>query len=456
MKNKFLIILAMVVGAQFFQACEGNLNIDPPTALDASVGFKTRQDVNAALLGCYNSLQSGNYYGLRFWALADLYAGSLIHTGTFPSFAQFANRNLLANNAEITNMWNTIYVGVNRTNNVIASAPGVNDPAFNVNNALGEARLLRAFHYFNLLLAFGGSPSGYNQSDGVGVPLFTSPTLSADDAAPKPRATEAEVWTQILDDLNFAVANLNENNGIGRANKQVANALKARMHLVRREWQQALDAANSVINSNRYTLLSGANYANIYLSKNSTETIWELQFDANNTNSIAFFYYPVALGGRNEITSSTPLRDLHEAGDVRRAVNVTTSPANKTQKYTRVAGEDNVQIIRLAEMYLIRAEALARLNRDAQDITDALTNLNVIRSRAGLPDFTSTDPAAIIDAILKERIIEFAHEGHRWFDVRRTSRLASVGLTQEFRALWPIPEREVDTSKGLIAQNSGY
>lgn len=456
MKNKFLIILAMVVGAQFFQACEGNLDLDPPTALDASVGFKTRQDVNAALLGCYNSLQSANYYGLRYWALADLYAGTLIHTGTFPSFAQFANRNLLADNAEITNMWNTIYVGVNRANNVIASAPGVNDPAFNVNNALGEARLLRAFHYYNLLLAFGGSPTGFNQSNGAGVPLFTEPTLSADDAAAKPRSTEAEVWTQILDDLNFAATNLNDNNGIGRVNKQVANALKARMHLARGEWQQALEAANSVISSNRYTLLGSANYANIFLSKNSSETIWELQFDANNTNSIAFFYYPVALGGRNEITSSTPLRDLHEANDVRRAVNVTTTPANKTQKYTRVAGEDNVQIIRLAEMYLIRAEALARLNRNAQDITDALTNINIIRTRAGLPDFTSTDPAAIIDAVLKERVIEFAHEGHRWFDIRRTGRLSSIGLTQEFRALWPIPLREVQTSGDIIKQNTGY
>ncbi len=456
MKNKLFIILALIVGAQFFQACKGNLEIEPFTALDASVGFKTRQDVNAALLGCYNSLQNGSYYGLRFWALGDLYSGTLIHTGTFPSFAQFANRNLLANNVEVTNMWNTIYAGINRTNNVIASAPGVNDPAFNVNNALGEARLLRAFHYFNLLCIFGGSPQGFNQANGLGVPLFTTPTLSAADAAPKARASEAEVWTQIFDDLNFALANLDENNGVGKVNKQVANALKARMHLLRGEWQQALDAATAVINSNRYTLLPGANYANIFLSKNSSETIWELQFDANNTNSIAFFYYPVALGGRNEITSSTALRDLHEAGDVRRAVNVTTSPANKTQKYTRVAGEDNVQIIRLAEMYLICAEALARLNRNAQDITDALANLNVIRTRAGLPDFTSTDPNAIIDAVLKERIIEFAHEGHRWIDVRRTGRLSSIGLTQEFRALWPIPEREVDTSKGVITQNPGY
>lgn len=456
MKNKFLKILALVMALPFFQACNDNLEIDPFTSLDASVGFKTKQDVEAALLGCYSAVQNENYYGLRYWALADVYAGTITHTGTFPSFAQFANRNLLANNVELTNMWNAIYRGINRANNVIASAPGVNDPTFNLNNTLGEARLLRAFHYYNLLMVFGGAPGGFN-TNGEGVPIFTTPTLSASDATPKPRASETEVWTQILDDLNFALANLNDNNGIGRLNKQSATALKARIHLVRKEYAEAAAAAESVIASNRYSLLPGASYANIWLSKNSSETIWELQFDANNTNAIAFFYYPTAQGGRNEITSSAALRDLHEDGDLRKAVNVTTSaPLNKTLKYTRVAGEDNVQIIRLAEMHLIRAEALARLNRNADDITNALAALNTIRNRAGLPDFTSSDPAGIIAAVLKERVIEFAHEGHRWLDIRRTGAYASIGITQEFRALWPIPEFEVNTSGGVIKQNDGY
>ncbi|MFN7116545.1 MAG: RagB/SusD family nutrient uptake outer membrane protein, partial [Saprospiraceae bacterium] len=419
----------------------------------ASTGFKTKQDVDAALLGCYNSLQSGNYYGLRIWALPDVYTGTLTHTGTFPSWAQFANRSILPDNAEIGGMWNTIYVGINRANNVIASAPGVNDPSFNVNNALGEARLLRAFHYFNLLYLFGGSPAGFNKPNGVGVPIFDKPTLSAADATPKTRNTEAQVWTFIFDDLNFALTNLNDNNGIGRINKNVARALKARIHQARGEWAEAEAAANEVIATNRYTLLSGANYANIFLSKNSTETIWELQFDANNVNSIAFFYYPVAQGGRNEITSATALRNLHEMGDLRLPVNVTTgTPANKTLKYTRVAGEDNVQIFRLAEMYLIRAEAAARLNKGEA----ARADLNVIRKRAGLPEITSTDSNELITAILKERTIEFAHEGLRWFDIRRTGMLASIGITQEFRALMPLPQREIDTAAGVVAQNTGY
>jgi starch-binding outer membrane protein, SusD/RagB family len=456
MKHNFLKILALIMTVQFFPACESNLEIEPFTALDGSVGFQTRQDVDAALLGCYSSIQSANYYGLRYWAFGDLYTGTLTHTGTFPSFAQFANRNLLANNVELNNMWNTIYAGINRANNVIASAPRVEDPAFNVDNAVGEARLLRAFHYFNLLAVFGGSPTGFNQN-GLGLPIFTTPTLSADDAEPRPRVSEAEVWTQILDDLNFAIDNLNENNGIGRANKQVATALKARMHLVRKEYAEAAAAAESVINSGRFSLLPGDSYANIFLTKNSTETIWELQFDVNNTNAIAFFYYPTAFGGRNEITSSAELNDLHEEGDLRQETNVTTAaPTNKTLKYTRVAGEDNVQIIRLAEMYLIRAEALAWLSKDAGDINLALDALNVIRNRAGLPDFESTDADEVIAATLRERVLEFAHEGHRWLDIRRTGRFSDLGITEEFRVLWPIPEREINTAGGVIEQNPGY
>lgn len=453
MKKAFIKILALLLVVLAMPSCEKNLDLEPWTALDASSGFKTKQDVEAALLGCYNSLQNGNYYGLRFFALADIHAGTLTHTGTFPSFAQFSTRNILANNVELNNMWNSIYVGINRANNVIASAPRIEDPSFNVNNALGEARLLRAFHYFNLICAFGGSPDGFNKSTGVGVPLRVNPTLTPDDAAPRERATEAETWALILEDLNFAAANLNENNGIGRLNKQSAMALKARMHLFRGEWADAAAAASSVIASNRYTLLSGANYANIWLTKNSTETIWELQFDANNTNSIAFFYYPAANGGRNEMSSSSALANLHEAGDLRKAVNVTaTTPVNKTLKYTRVAGEDNVQIIRLAEMYLTRAEALARQGQ----VAEARADLNLIRTRAGLPDVTSSDQNAVIDAILKERVIEFAHEGHRWWDLRRTNNVASVGITQPFRALWPIPEAEVNASGGKVVQNDQY
>jgi hypothetical protein len=446
MKNIFKISI-IIAAFGFFQACDNNLELEPYTALDASVGFKTKQDVDAALLGAYNAIQSSNYFGLQLQVLPDLYADNINHTGTFPTYAQIFNRQVLADNSNIGGLWNQVYIGVNRANNVIASVPTVKDPSFNANNAIGEARLLRAFHYFNLVTLFGGSPAGFNKSGGFGVPIYTVPTLSAEDAAPKAKSSEEEVWKLILEDINFAVANLAVTNGNGRANKNVALALKARVHAVRNE-----AAASEVINSKRHTLLTTANYQNIWLSQNSTEAIWELQFDINNTNSVTFWYYPTANGGRNEFTSSNSLRDAHEAGDVRRVVNVSTAPANKTIKYTRVNGIDNVLLIRLAEMHLIRAEAYANLNRTAE----SLTELNAIRKRAGLSDATETTTAGLVNAILKERRVEFAHEGLRWLDLRRTGRWNATGLTEDFRSRWPIPQREVQTSAGLITQNTGY
>jgi hypothetical protein len=207
-----------------------------------------------------------------------------------------------------------------------------------------------------------------------------------------------------------------------------------------------------VITTGGYTLMTGANYANQFLSPNLSETIWELQFDATNTNQVAFFYYPTANGGRNEVSTSTALNTAHEANDVRKAVNfTTTAPASKTLKYSKVGGTDNIQMIRLSEMYLIRSEALAQQNK-----VGAIGELNKIRLRSGLAAATDSTQAGLLTALEKERRIEFAHEGHRWFDLRRYNKTNLVGITQTFRNLWPIPQREKDTSKGVIAQNPGY
>ncbi|MFN4912563.1 MAG: RagB/SusD family nutrient uptake outer membrane protein, partial [Bacteroidota bacterium] len=148
----------------------------------------------------------------------------------------------------------------------------------------------------------------------------------------------------------------------------------------------------------------------------------------------------------------------HEVGDLRRGINVTVAapgiPANKTRKFSRTAGDDNIILIRLAELYLIRAEARAR--KTPSDIAGAQADLNVIRTRAGLAPTTAATTADLILAIQQERRIELAHEGHRWFDLRRYNNYGAVGITEAFRSLWPIPQREVLTSGNIITQNSGY
>ncbi|MFM7454660.1 MAG: RagB/SusD family nutrient uptake outer membrane protein, partial [Cyanobium sp.] len=181
-KLKFLLL---AVGMVSIVSCSKVLDQQPQASLSPETAFSTRTGVEAGLLGIYDGFQSGDHYGLAIWIYADLYADNLSHTGTFPTFAQMANKQLLADNTNIGAMWNRIYNTINRANNVIVQAEKLNDPAFNKIAAIGEARALRAIAYFDLLRFFGGTTGGYGKTGGVGVPLFTLPTLSPADGAPK-------------------------------------------------------------------------------------------------------------------------------------------------------------------------------------------------------------------------------------------------------------------------------
>lgn len=468
MKLRYKFIFTLVtLGALVNASCQKEvLDQSPQASLPAATAIKDAASVNAAILGIYSAMQSGNYYGLRYQAFADLYADNMSHTGTFPSFAQIANKAILTDNTEGTNMWNSMYSGVNRANLVIAAIPNITDGALNKDQRMAEARALRAMIYFDLIRYWGGSNTGFNKAGGVGVPLRLTPTLTEADAAPTARATEAAVLAQVVADLDYAigVASFGNTNTNGRISKDAAKALKARVALYMGDYATAEALATDVIASGRYTLTPGATYKDIWANKNTKESLWEIQFEPTNSNSIAFFYYTTATGGRNEIATSTSLNNAHEAGDLRKSVNASTQGGSatnlKTLKYTRVStGDDNVVLFRLSELYLIRAEA--RALKPSPDLVGSLADINVIRARAGLANSTASTAADLLTAVMQERRIELAHEGHRFFDLKRNNLLATTlssnfSGNNAFRALWPIPQRETLNSGGVIAQNTGY
>jgi hypothetical protein len=473
MKLNYKLVLTLIsLSALLGTSCEKEtLDQKPQASLDASTAIKDASSVTAATLGIYSGFQSGNYWGLRYFAFSDMYADNINHVGTFPSFSAIWNVAILPDNTEVSAMWNSMYSTINRANTVIAAVPGIADQSVVKDNVLAEARILRANVYFDLIRYWGGSKTGFNQAGGVGVPLVLTPTLVEADAKPKARATEAAVMGQVITDLDFAigVSTFGNTNVAGRVGKDYAKALRARVALYMGDYATAQNYATELIGSSRYTLTAGADYKNIWALKNTKESLWEIQYEPTNSNSIAFFYYTTATGGRNEIATSSGLNTAHEAGDLRQAINATATGGAatnlKTLKFTRVAtGDDNVVMFRLSELYLIRAEARAQLGTD---LVGALADLNVVRTRAGLAaNTTATTTATLMTAILKERRIEFAHEGHRFFDLKRTNLLATtIGATyfgisgtidNTFRALWPIPQRETLTSGGIIAQNTGY
>jgi hypothetical protein len=452
-KYSFIAFISMAFAVSSCDILDSQL---PQEQLAPEQVWVDNSSVQAALIGAYSSLQSANYYGLRFFAFAGMSADEISWTGTFPTFGQIANRQVLANNVELTNYWNVAYAGINRANNIIANVPGITDAALNKDVAIAEARFLRALHYMGLLSWFGGTPTGFANSAGLGVPLITTPTITPGDAVPQPRATEAEVWALINSDLEFAIEKLPVG-GVARANKNAAIGLKARAALYQGDWAEAEARASSIITGTGSDLLPI--FADLFLAKNSSESLFELQFDPVNSNTIAFFFFPTSRGGRNELAPSIDFLAAHQVGDARLRVNngsAAPNPAAGTSaKHFRITGgDDNVIILRKGEMYLIAAEAAAKANAANLDKSNQL--INAIRNRAGLAPVTATSVQEVEDFVINERRFELAFEGHRWFDLRRTNRVVSLFNIETFRALMPIPEREVLTSDGVIAQNPNY
>lgn len=451
MKKQFLIFL---LGSVIVSGCNKILTQKPSSQLDATTAFTTGPAVNAGLLGCYNAFQNQFYYGDDYTLLCDLEADGLVHTGSYPTWEQVANRAITPDNVDVQDVWDQIYAGINRVNTIIASAPLITTGGFDSVPALGEAKFLRAFMYFDLMRFWGGTPSGYSDPNGQGVPLVLAPTYTAQEAQPHARATAGQVFSQILSDLNYAVANAPSTNALGRATSLTALAFKARVELYIGMYDSAAADAEQVMGT-----LGGLSnpYPAIFAAKNQMpESIFELQFSATNQNGLYFYYF-----GRDEVATSTSLEQAYQPQDARLPINFYQAPdasgneVNATQKYDNPDGSQDISLIRLSEMYLIDAEAIMR--GTSQNMAAALADINAVRARAGETLDATNSPTQLLTDILNENRLEFPAEAHRWFDLRRLGLPVTMfSISDSTKVLWPIPQYEVLTSGGVITQNPGY
>ena len=238
-------------------------------------------------------------------------------------------------------------------------------------------------------------------------------------------------------------------------------ALKARVHLYQREWQQAYDLADAVITSGEFSLLPS--YQAVFESEQNAEEILSIPYTTTDGNALAFWFFSSAADGRWGFAPSFDLASSFTAADERFdvAYQFDVDGDDYGNKYTDITlGADDVPVIRLAEVYLIRAEAAARLG----DLDQAIADLNVIRNRAGLADIDETvidTQTEVLLEVLEQRRLELFYEGHRFFDLRRFDDLAEVAALMDdlnltgFRLLFPIPQREIDANPALT-QNPGY
>jgi len=466
MKNLKLILLYTV--ALSFFACEKVTEQVPESLITGSNFFKTASDADNAIVGCYDAMQ-GNPSAFVMWGdgRTDVFAGT---ERSFTTELEVISGNVGSANGYAT--WNFLYSAMNRINNVLKYVPPMSDPALTARKEriLGEAYFLRGLVYFYLARTFENAPLVLEPYEGGTANLY--PSLSNRQALFAQVDTDLKAALDRVPDVPFGTALENK----GRATKAAIRSTLADLYLWQKKYADAAEMARLVITSPaNYSLVAGNNFASIFTAKNTTESIFEIQYNytyqEGNTNSLTDLFLPLGAAytaGNWRYQPSTvvldalPVNDLRRAGTFRNSGSVPAPYRDPNQTYilkypgtvaNNVLQQDANRIVyRLAEIILFRAEAL---NEDGKT-GEAIPLLNQIRSRANVGNTDAVTQAEVRLAIEKERLSELVYEGKRYYDLIRTGRYAAVtGYTNVNWLRWPIPASELIINPNLVP-NPGY
>jgi len=451
---KFGAALAAAITLSLTVGCSSVLDTEPYDRIAANSEIVDAATAQAAINGAYDALQGTGMYGQYLEVSSALVSHEAEWAGTFQYLGDMAVNRMTADNAAVSTMWTSHYQQIDRDNTVLLHVPDVaNIPDAARDEILGQAHFLRALSYHNLVKYWGS------------VPMPLVPVSKPSDASNYTRAAVADIYTQILSDLDQAATLVKNTTDTRRVSVTAIRALRARVLLYRAsitgattDYQGALDAANAALAGN--DALTAVPFASLFTATgtNTAEDIFRVSFSTAERNSLANYYLAA---GRFEAAATNEIYNAFEANDIRRGVTLALRPnsTNKYQamKFPTLTGTENPHVIRRAEVVLIKAEALARLN----DLGGAVTEYNNVRARAGLPahvlgvDVTTQDQ--VLAAIDHERQVELAFEGDRFPNlVRRGTAVAALGISDRaFQAIFPIPITEITTSPKLT-QNSGY
>lgn len=447
-KSTYLILGVIAVAAA---SCKKYLDVTPrDQVLDTQTIFDGNS-AQTAVRGIYNELESNDYYGYTFQTLGFFSGDNIKYVGSQTVNQQLTNHAVSSDLAALNTSWAAIYNVINRSNNVLAKVPGLATSATfadsTKNHLLGEAYFLRALAYFDLARTWGG------------VQIVLTPTASATDIPNVKRSSIADTYAQVLKDLTQAEALLPNGTNRIRATVKTAYALHARYALYQKDWATAIAYASKLIADKNYALVTpySAFFANS--AANTSESVFELYYNTTVTNQEASQWEPSTKGGVGWIQPTSGIVTLlldPTIGGNRSALIQTVVSQGVTSYYGnlyyRTAGTDPAFLIRIAELYLIRAEAEAETN----DLTGAAADLNIIRARAGVAAATATTQSDLLLAIENENRVEFAFEDHRWYDLVRTGRAQTVlGITDANKLLLPVPYSQLQVDPNLT-QNPGY
>lgn len=448
MKKKILILISTIA---LLSSCGDMLDVKPFNTIDASTAVSTSKDVEALVVGAYTFLGDGDVYGGNLLRDAELIAdpfsasSELFWDGTFVDPGEIWTKNILVTNGQVENTYLDSYRIINICNTVLANLDVVTPDK--VDRVEGEAKFIRGTVYFELVRVFGRTWTDANGTPATnpGVPLVLEPNVTEK----VDRSTVAQIYTQVISDLTDAEALLPVSNGFF-ATTYTATAMLSRVYLMQNNYALARDAANTVIQSGEYALLG--NYADNFNNSSAgagsnatSEDVFSIQVTTQSgINNMNTFFATPDFAGRGDIYVEPAHFALYTIGDDR--LNLFYD-GERTGKWNNQFG--NVNIIRLSEMYLTRAEANLRLGTNVGDTP--LNDINTIRNRVGLLDLV----VVTLPDVLAERHLELAFEGHWIHDLKRTQSPVGALAYNANELVYPIPNREI-TINPAMAQNAGY
>lgn len=466
----FLLIMSSV-------KCKKLIEVDPP--IDQVVNsdiYNSNGTAASVLTGIYTEMSRTNFG--NFSLKTGLSSDEFVNTAPPGTIYYTLYQNSLSTDGDQL-FWTDLYTYIFKVNSAIEGIDASTGLSLSVKNQLlGEAKFIRAFMYFYLLNLYGD------------VPLLTSTDIKFNGTAS--RASLTEVYKQIMSDLieaqdllsdHYLDANVTtESPERLRPNKSAATALLARVYLYNKEWGAAEAEASKIIDNSSLFALSTLETAFL---KNSKEAIWQLQPVAQGLNTIDAQNFvllpgnttsePGPNGSSRPVYLNPALYNDFEANDDRKKIWVDTVSVGRTlypfaYKYKSFDFDqprvEYTVVIRLSELYLIRAEARVYLGK-LTGAGSAQTDLNTIRNRANLSDTQAQTQPDLLDAILRERRFElFSEWGHRWLDLKRVGKINEVmakvivdkgGTWAEYKSLYPLPVYDIQHNPSLRGhQNPGY
>ncbi|RNL95217.1 RagB/SusD family nutrient uptake outer membrane protein [Sinomicrobium pectinilyticum] len=462
--TSLLLITCMVSCSSDF------LDIEPEQNVSAEQAITDVNTLQTAINGVYSKLQSSDYYGRSMYVIPELMADNLAlsirNTGRYLDYDGFV---VSEEDTFADGLWNTLYEVIVNASKAIEGGEKLEivsgEQQEQINQLVGEAYALRALAHFDLVRLF-AQPYNYTpDADHPGIPVINR---SEDNEISPARNTVKEVYEQVNTDLAKALEKITADKKNGRFTSYAVKALAARSYLYQEDYTNAIKYSTEVIDNGGFSLAGNENYPDLWAEEFNSESIFEIVntvADNAGTNGLGHYFDP---GGYADALVTTDLFNLYDSNDARLGAikkgSKTGAEENALFVYKFPRGtsrDDNVRILRLAEQFLIRAEAYAKTGKDAEARADLLKVME--RATPGA-SAAGESGDALVDRILLERRKELAFEGHRLFDLNRNKKDVRIIQSENIieapypndKFILPIPLNELNANPDIAPQNPGY